>query len=128
MLVIFVLLSPTVPSKPPGNVQAKSFMMPYEFDVTWDALELKYWNGIPLGYMVTLSAISVGGVKLDPSTAVKHTKKISPQLTKCSFSGMHVYYQYGIQISAYTKIGAGEKSAMKFVGKLSYFIHVDRGR
>ena len=92
-------------------------MLPHDIDVTWAPLPLKYWNGIPLGYKVVLSAISMGGVPLAKEKRFSYVQMISPHLTKCSFKNLTSFYKFGIQVNAYTKIGDGPASPLKSVGK-----------
>ncbi len=97
-------------------------MLPYEFDVTWDPLPYEFWHGIPLGYLVIASTISIGGVDIEPSKRIKHAVRVGADVHKFAFVNMKPYYTYSVQISAYTIKGDGPLSPMAIVGMIIWFI------
>ncbi len=95
--------------------------MPYEFNVTWTHLPVKPWYGVPLGYLVTATALSIGGVQLAPWDQFRKSVRVSYPLNSYFFHNMKPFYKYGITVLAYTRIGDGIPSAMTNVGM--YFMN-----
>eukprot|EP00794_Sanderia_malayensis_P016567 gene16567-18247_t len=104
-----------VPSKAPDSIVVNSYLKSREFDVSWSHLDYKYWNGIPLGYQIVATTISIGGVKVKKSERLTHTLRVDSHFNNVKFSNMQSYCMYGIQVSAYTRKGVGPSSAMKYL-------------
>lgn len=97
--------------------------MPHNVDVKWLALPTQYWHGIPLGYAVTLTAHSAGGVELKKNAVHSIVKKVAASRTSCKFDNLMSYYKYSVTVSAFTKVANGPQSDVKHVGKQVYVLY-----
>ena len=103
-----------VPSEPPRNLKAISYISPHKIQVTWEPVPPEFMNGNLTSYHVTYQRVMVGDVRIDFEPEL--LKKVGRN-QNVTLDNLEPYSKYKIRVAAKTAKGVGPYTSFTYGGK-----------
>ena len=103
-----------VPSEPPRNLKAISYISPHKIQVTWEPVPPEFMNGNLMSYHVTYQRVMVGDVRIDFEPELLEKVGRNQNVT---LDNLEPYSKYKIRVAAKTAKGVGPYTSFTYGGK-----------